>query len=338
MTLFIGRTCDKLESMDNLKTLRTLIAFPLVLGALLYPSLSVGAKEKKFDPNKQEKPREELLIVQTVSTDRKSFVVAKGVKDGISKGMEVIYANDNVSIVCRAREVNRNYSLWTPVDPNITIPFHKEEVISYNSHAYGNVALDVVADVNQLTPGPDYDMLYRKFRSSNNFSAKASLNRALSQSSSDVANDKNSSRSGYSFSVEYNQRFMPELEMSVGGRIDNEVYRLNAPALDIPTNRVIGMIAATYHLTAFSTNENNFYLSVAAGLGKSTTTVNEEKSSGVCTILPEARVGFIMPFSPSVAMVFEGSIEALSATEKFSNQAEQTTNITNFKLSLGLRF
>lgn len=284
------------------------------------------------------RPKEELIVVQTVSKDRRSFVVSKGIKDGIIKGMEIIYANDNLSVLCKAVEVNRNFSLWVPVDPAINIPFKKEDIISYNSHAYGNVALDIVADTQNLTPTIDYNELYKKFRTSNNYSLKGSMNRALSQTSSDVSKDKDMTRTGYSFSAEYNYRFLPEFEMSFGGRIDNEVFRQNNPQLDIPTNRVMATVAATYHLTSFTSDENNFYITLAAGIGKSTTTVSEEQSSGIVTMLPEARVGYIMPFSPSVAMIFEGSIEALSATEKFSDSTEQTTNITNVKFSLGLRF
>jgi hypothetical protein len=285
-----------------------------------------------------EKPHEELMVVQTVSKDRRSFVVAKGVKDGVMKGQEIIYANENVSILCKALEVNRNYSLWVPVDKNVNIPFNKEEFVSYNSHAYGNVALDIVGDIYNLTPEVNYDILFKKFRTSDNFSLKASFDQGLSQSSSDVSADKNSKRSGYTFTLEYNFRFLPEFEMSIGGRIDNEVYRLTSPELDIPTTRTMVTAAATYHFTNFSKDKNNFYLTLATGIGKSTTTVNNEKSTGIVTLLPEARFGYLMPFSKSVAMIFEASIESLSAHEKFQDQTEQVTNILNSKFSIGLRF
>jgi hypothetical protein len=160
----------------------------------------------------------------------------------------------------------------------------------------------------------------------------------VSQSSSDVSADKNSKRSGYTFALEYNFRFLPEFEVSAGGRIDNEIYRLTSPALDIPTTRVMGTIAATYHFVNFSKNKNNFYLTLAAGLGKSTTTVNNDKSSGTVTLLPEARFGYLMPFSKSVAMIFEGSVESLSASETFPDGTSQVTNILNAKLTIGLRF
>jgi hypothetical protein len=302
----------------------------LFIIGFLFLSISVYSADKPA--------REELLVVQTVSKDRRSFVMAKGLKDGITRGEEMIYANDFVSILCKAREVNRNYSLWVPIDPNITIPFNKDEIISYNSHAFGNVALDIVGDVSNITPTINYDEVYKKFRTSNNFSAKASLNRGLSQSSSDVSSDNNSTRTGYSFSAEFNYRFMPTFEMSFGGRLDREVYRLNSVGLDIPTNRHMATVAATYHLLDFTKNQNNFYLSVAAGIGKSTTTVSGDNSSGLVTLLPEVRIGYLMPFSKSAALLFEGSIESLSAREKFASTVEQVTNIINVKLTFGLRF
>ena len=163
----------------------------------------------------KEKPREEIMVVQTVSTDRRSFVMGKGVKDGIVKGLEIIFANENASILCKAAVVNRNYSLWIPVDKNINVPFNKNEFISYNSHAYGNISLDIVGDVNKITPEINYQIEFSKFRNKDNFSLKASLDKGLSQSSSDVSADKNSKRSGYSFSFEYNLRFITEFEILI---------------------------------------------------------------------------------------------------------------------------
>lgn len=281
--------------------------------------------------------KEELTVIQTVSKNRRSFVVAKGIKDGVVKGQEIIFANDNVSIVCKASEVNRGYSLWVPVDSTITVPFKKEDIVSSNSTVYGNVALDIISDPN-LTPSVNYNTVYKKFRTSNNFTAKASYNKGLGQSSSEVSDEKNTSRSGYNFAVDYNYRFMPEFEMSFGARIDNEVYRIEEPELDIPTSRVMGTIAATYHFVNFSDNKNNFYLTIAAGIGRSETTIDGEVTSGPVTLLPEVRVGYMMPFTKSMAMIFEGSVESLSTTESFADGTEQSTNILNMKASIGVRF
>lgn len=318
MCLFIGNGHGKLINMKN--NFRALI----LLAILTYSPSTLFAKE-------------ELTVIQTVSKDRRSFVVAKGIKDGIIKGQEIIFANDNVSVVCKASEVNRGFSLWVPVDRTITVPFNKEDIVSSNSTVYGNVALEIVGDDN-LTPEINYNEVYKRFRAQNNYSAKASYNRGLNQSSSSVSEEKNSIRSGYTVSAEYNYRFLPEFEMSIGVRLDNEVYRIAEPELDIPTRRVLGTAAATYHFINFSDNKNNFYLTIAAGLGTTETTIDDEKSTGRVVLLPEARLGFLMPFSKTLAMIFEGSVESLSATEEFANGTEQTTNILNMKFSIGVRF
>ena len=104
------------------------------------------------------------------------------------KGQEIIFANDTVSVVCKAIEVNRGFSLWVPVDNTITIPFNKEEIVSSNSTVYGNVALEIIGDAN-LTPEINYNEVYKKFRAQNNVTAKASLNRGLNQSSSSFASE-----------------------------------------------------------------------------------------------------------------------------------------------------
>ena len=327
MTLFIGNTYVKLLNMGYFKEL----FHSLFLGAILINGIMANVRA-------EEKSREELMVVQTVSLDRRSFVVAKGIKDGIIKGQQIIYANENVSILCKAEVVNRNYSLWIPLDKNIRIPFNKDEFISYNSHAYGNVALEIVGDANNIIPKINYDIAFKKFRMGDNFSLKASFDQGLTQSSSDVSANKNSNRSGYTFALEYNFRFLPEFEMSLGGRIDKEVYRLTNPQLDIPTSRTMATIAATYHLISFSKDKNNFYLTLAAGLGTSETIVNGVTSSGYVTLLPEARLGYLIPFSNQVAMCIEGSIESLSAHESFSDSSVQVTNVINSRLTIGLRF
>lgn len=285
-----------------------------------------------------EKLREELVVVQTISKERRSFVVGKGIRDGIFKGQEIIFASEEASILCIAKEVSRDFSLWVPVNTHLTVPFKKEEIVSFNSRAYGNVSLDIVGDYNRLTPVNYYKIYHEKFNASKTITAKASLNRGLAQSSSEVSADNNTSRSGYSFAGEYNYRVFPEFEINAGVRYDDEVYRITSVALDIPTTRLMATIGGTYHLLNLSSGENNFYIGVAFGLGRSTTIINEVESSGTVKLLPEARVGFLMPFARDYAMVFESAVESLSATEKIGGDVEQTTNSLNAKLTIGLRF
>ena len=281
--------------------------------------------------------KEELSVIQTVSKNRKSFVVAKGAKDGIIMGQEMIYANDNVSIVCRVQEISRDFSLWVPVDTKANVPFIKDEIVNLNSVVYGNVALNIVGApylVNDISVAKKFE----HFRIENNYSIKFGLNRGLSQSSASVSEDKNSSRTGYMFEGYYHYRFMPEFEMAAGFRYDGEVYRIHKPELDIPTKRMILMGSLTYHFTQNPENKNNYYLTLAAGIGKSKTTINQIEASGQVRILPEVKLGYLVPFKRKTAMVTELSVESISTTEKFSTGENQTTNIINMKASIGLRF
>jgi len=281
--------------------------------------------------------KEELTVIQTVSKDRRSFVVSKGIKDGILKNQEVIFANDNVSIVCKAIEVNRNFSMWVPVDSLITVPFKKEEIVASNSAVYGNVALEIAGDPG-LVPKENLNEKYRKFRLEDNVTMKIGYNKSISQSTSSVADDTNSSSVGFSAAFEYNKKLIPEFELNFGARYDKDIFKIEDQNLDVPITRVMGTIGATYHLSNYSSGPQNVYFALAVGIGKSTTDVNGEFSSGFVKLLPEARVGYFMPFSKSTAMIFEASIESLSSTEEFDDGTEQTTNVVNLKGSIGLRF
>lgn len=335
VSLFIGIASDKIDPMGNLKKLLSLF----IIMECFFASQILHSKDFKPEQTKKKRAKEELVVIQTISTDRHTFVISKGVREGILRGQETIFANDNVSILCKAIEVSRHYSLWGPVDPIVIIPFKKDDIVSSNSHAYGNVALDIIGDTNKLElPGQIDIETIKKFRVSNNVSLKGAVNQSLSQSSSDVSTDKNSKRTGYNIAFEYNYRFMPEFEMNFGARYDNEVYRQSSPILDVSTNRIMATMAATYHLIHFSESNRNFYLTIAAGLGHSTTAISDDKSDGLVTLLPEARLGYLLPFTQTMAMIFEGSIESLSSHEKFSSGVEQDTNILNLKLTLGLRF
>lgn len=284
-------------------------------------------------------PKEELMIVQSVSIDKKNFVITKGIKDGIFKGQEIIFSSENAALLCKAIEVSREFSLWKPVSKEASIPFKKEQFISFNAYSYGQVAFDIESTSTKINKVPvDINEIYKKFRKNNNYSLKIGMNKGLSQSSSDVSAEKNSSRNGYTITLEYNHRFMPEFEINYGLKIENEVYRITSPELDIPTSRIMATLSATYHLLYFSKNENNFYLTLGLGYGTSKTTVDEVISKGSSALLPEARIGFLMPFSKQTAIFAEGSIESVSTTEKVADEIEQTTNLLNLKFSIGLRF
>jgi hypothetical protein len=270
--------------------------------------------------------------------DQKSFVIAKGIKDGISKGQELIFANENVSMVCKAMEVNRNFSYWYPVNESMTVPFLREEIVAINSHIFGSVGLDLVADQLELLKTMEREKQIAKFRLSDHYTARGSLGSGITQSASSVSTDQNSKRFAFDLSIERSFRIQPEYEVGLGFRYDNDVYRITDPTLDIPTKRYMALGILTYHFVNWTKDKNNAYVSLVGGLGFSSTTINETVSSGMATILPQVRLGYIMPFSNQSAMIFEGSVESISATESFSDGTKQTSSYWNLKATVGIAF
>lgn len=285
---------------------------------------------------------EELVIIQTISVDQKSFVIGKGLKDGISKGQELIFANENVSLVCKAVEVNRDYSYWHPMNENMTVPFLREEIVSTSSHIYGSIGLDVIADQNKLIE--TYEANEKKiqdlafFRNYDHYNLRASLGAGLTQNTSSVAADQAPKRVAYEVSLEYSLRFRSEYELGAGIRVDRDVYRLSNPTLDIPTTRILALASATYHFFQWSSNKNNIYISLVAGIGSSVTVVDQATNSGYATILPQARLGYIMPFSKTSALIIEATVESVSAKEKLPDSTVQTTSYSNIKGAIGITF
>lgn len=286
--------------------------------------------------------REELIVVQTVSTDQKSFVVGKGIKDGITEGQELIFANDNVSLVCKAYAVNRDYSYWKPINQNITVPFLREEIVSANSHVYGSIALDLAGSQHQLLEKfeskPENKNEFENYIHINHFALRGSVGAGLNQSSSSVTADQNPKRFAFDVAFEYDIRKQPELELGFGLRYDSDIYRLSNPTLDIPTTRIMGIVIATYHFINWSSNKNNYYLSLLAGFGTSNTVVNQVNNSGYATILPQVRLGYLVPFSNSSALIFEGSVESISAKESLPDGTVQTSTYANAKGTIGFTF
>ncbi len=279
--------------------------------------------------------REEIHIVQAVSSDQRNLILPKGTREGVIKGQEVVLANGNVNLVCRAIEVTHNYSLWEPIERNVNIPFKKNDIIDFIPHAYGSV----IVNTDNLELPEIYKEEVNHFRQSNSWSLFYNYAFGLYQTSSDVSTSNNSKRSGSQFAGEYHYRFSPEFELSAGARYDVEVYRLDAGNVDVETKRTMLTGSITYHLISWTkSKKQNWYATLTGGIGKSTTAVDESTSSGRAYIIPELRIGFLLPFTSTKAFQFEASVENISSTEKFSDGISQNNTIINSKVSVGLRF
>lgn len=279
--------------------------------------------------------REELQVVQAVSSSKRSFVLTKGINEGVSLGQEVIVSNENVNIVCRAIEVNRNYSLWEPVDKRVNVPFKRDEIISFNPHSFGNIALNI----DNIELPESYKKEFSYFRESDYWSVAYAYTLGLYQTSSEVSRENSTRRKGSQFQGEYHWRFRPEIELAGGLRYDSEVSRIDSGGnVDIESSRILATLSMTYHLFDLSSGNNNWYVTLTGGIGNASTTINEETSKGRAYLIPELRVGYLVPFTRTKALRLEASVENITSAESFDSGGEQNNSIVNSKLSVGLRF
>jgi len=281
---------------------------------------------------------DELAIIQTISNTKKTFVIQKGLKEGVSKGQEIVFSNETVSINCKAVEVNREYSLWKPLNQEVLIPFKKNEIVNLNSHLGGSIGIDVISSSDVLMPKPTPEETLKRMRHLNSIALRFSYGGAISQNTSSISPEKNSTKVGYDVGADYNFKFHPTFEGLIGLRFDSEIYRTSQPELDIPTTRTLLLAGLTYHLSEFSDNSNNYYISLIGGIGKSSTTISGEVASGMALIIPQVRIGYLMTVSASSSLAIETSVESVSTKETFSDQTEQNADVINLKISGAWRF
>lgn len=277
--------------------------------------------------------KEELVIIQAVSQERKTFVVNRGMGNGHYVGQESIFSNNNVSVVARAIETTHNYTLWEVKDKRAVIPFDRGDVINYNSHSYESVAFDF----KQI--GFDYEpKTISEFRKKNSWIVKSAFSRGMYESTTSIDKSQTPTRQGIQLETGFNYRFRPEFEVSLTGRYDYEISRIENPDLDIQTKRMAGILYGTYHFENLGQTQSNIYLSLGAGIGYGSTTISEETSNGLSYVIPTVILGYHMPIAKTKALVVETCVENLSSKEEFDDGTRQDTNVVNAKISLGLRF
>lgn len=283
--------------------------------------------------------KEELVFIQTVSTGKKSFVIRRGIQEGVSIGQKSLFTNDDFSLVARAIEVTREHSLWQITNKDILVPFKKGDVLSYSKQIK-----DIYHEIPLLLFKPNEKSLERrmqKLRRAGNWSIKASMSRSLLQSVSGVdAQKQESQREGTQFEI--NKIFqifsIPRFEMNIGGRFDYEILQQSSPSITITSKRYFLKMGATYHLRPYNSKKSNFYLGVDVGGGLSNTSVLNKSLTGTALLLPAIKIGHLKQFSNNKSFLAEIIIENIYMEEKSESNLEQSTSVTNAKISLGLRF
>lgn len=283
--------------------------------------------------------KEELMIIQSVSSSKKTFVVRKGKSEGVLINQESLFTSDKFSLSARVIEVTRDYSLWQLSDTRATVPFQKGETVNYT-----NTIENLYTEIPLLRYDPKE--LAKEAREKNKIAElrpehwliRGNLSYTLAESVTDIAGDLESSRSGVNLEAQYLWSLTPKMSIAAGLRYDQENTSITEPNLDIPTTRVFVTGDYIYHFDYIAESRDHLYMAIGIGLGQSSTDVDGTISSGLATLLPSVRLGYQLALSNGISMVIESVAEAISANESFEDGTTQRTNLVNAKLAIGLKF
>jgi hypothetical protein len=280
---------------------------------------------------------ENLVVVQSVSKEKISFVIRKGRDAGVSKGQVSLFSTTDISFTARAKEVTRHYSLWVLIDKEARVPFKRDEIVTHTSsleRVWNEVIISKLREV-ELQKEENYVREITR----NYMAFRASYAKSLSQSTSEVQAENIGQRSGIHLEGLYSKRINRNLEIGAGIRYDADSYEGTNPERTIPSTRFFFLGDISYHFNQFRNSRSHLYAGIGAGMGRSSTEVGENVKTGNATILPYFRFGYeTIPKKSFFSLLVEFQIESIVANETFTEGEEQETGMVNSKLSLGLRF
>lgn len=274
--------------------------------------------------------KDEIVLIQAVSSSQKTFAIRKGHYDGIDKGQDSLFTNKNSSFAATAIEVNRHFSVWEIKDKRGQVPFQKGDFITYT-----NSIENVWTEIPKLHLKPTDELA---FKAQKLWVIQGNYSTAFSESVSETDSNRYTGRTGIQFEAYYAKQYDLHWEYQVGFRFDRENSSLSEPQIDVPTQR--NMIAANllYHFEKFKRSDDNAYLGIGLAYGLSNTTVDETVSTGTAYALPILKVGYLNRVADDYSLTFELVIESISSNESFTDTPAQQTNIVNSKFGIGVRF
>ncbi|WP_127716032.1 hypothetical protein [Halobacteriovorax sp. HLS] len=280
---------------------------------------------------------ENLVIVQSVSKQAKTFVIRKGRDAGVSQGQVSLFSTSDISFTARAKEVTRHYSLWTMLDKEATVPFKRDEIVTFTSSLERVWNEVIITKLKEVEAQKEENFLRSVTRSYLSF--RTSYSRSLSQSTSEVQAETLGPRSGVHLEALYSNRLNRNLEFGAGLRYDTDSYEGTNPERIIPSTRYFLIGDVTYHFNDFRNSRSHLYAGLGGGIGRSSTEVGDNVKTGSATLLPYFRFGYeTVPKESFFSLLIELQIESIVASEIFTEGEEQETGMVNSKLSVGLRF
>lgn len=271
----------------------------------------------------------ELIMLQAVSADKKTFVTRNGKRSGVIQGMRGTFTAEDVSVLAKVTNVTGNFTQWELINPDATLPFEKGSIITY---------YPATEYIWALAPEKERKKYIKSEIqvSRQSFLFKGALTRAISESVSDApANTPR--RGGYLGEVYYEKEFFENFAFDLGFRYEQEIINYTGASLTTKRSMAIGDIIYYFSQIKDYIGGGRLYLALGLGYGLSNTKTESLEQSGVVSLLPVFRGGLSLPFNKEYEFLLDTAFESLNTREEQVTGRIQTTTQTNFKVGFGLR-
>ena len=270
----------------------------------------------------------ELLMIQTVSSSRKTFVTRSGKRQGITENFTATFTAENVSLIAKARTVTSQFTQWEVVNPQAQVPFDPGMLVTYHPAEEYVWALSPekarIKYIEDLRPTLKRSLIL-----------KSAVTRGLNESVSNVE-AQNPNRGGVALDVIYEKQFTPHFAWDVGLRYESEVVNLDVGTLN--TERIMLVGDMIYYFDPVEDfYKARVFVGAGIGLGQSSTIVQGIVQSGTATLLPAAKLGLALPFNKDWDFVAESAFETLRTEEVLEDRTNQSTTQSNLRIGIGLR-
>lgn len=270
----------------------------------------------------------ELVVLQGISSSKKSFITRKGKRQGIFPGMTATFMAHDVSLLAKAVSVSGNFAQWQVLNDDASVPWEKGTLITWYSPEEYLWTLQPEKERQKYIKS--VSQLPRK-----SFIFKGALSRGLSESVSGVEAQE-TRRGGYMGEVYFEKFLTKSLSFDAGVRFEREV--INYTGVSFTTTRSLLLGDLLYYFNAFDVlEEGRFYLGAGFGYGLSRTSSNGLSQSGPVGLLPGIKLGINLPLAEDWDFLFDTAFESLQTKEEQDDGRKQTTTQTNLKAGFGLR-
>lgn len=269
----------------------------------------------------------ELLVVQAVSSSKKTFVTRNGKRQGVVENLTGTFTSNDMALIAKAVTVTSQFTQWQLVNDSAQVPFEPGALVTYHPAQEYIWALNPEAArkkfLKQLRPEIKRSWI-----------VKGAMTKGLNETVSGAA-PQDTSRGGVALDALY-ERMFTNFAWDAGIRYENEVVNLSGGSLI--TQRMMAVTDLLYYFDALDEfYAARIFIAIGMGYGQSSTDADGIRQSGFALLLPSAKIGLALPFNKEWDFMIESAFETLKSTEELEDKTKQTVNQSNLRVAIGVR-